>query len=375
MTEENSGEPNFVKRRKILKTSGALAASGVLAGCSGGSDGGDNVDGGDGGGSSGDGGGDLSKVEQWKKKAKEEDHSQFKFFHAAAGSTMQDLKAGVEEKYPWLNLKPVKGSENIHTRFMSEYRAGNPTFDAVINDTALNIAFQDASTDLTQLPNYAALPDDAKGGTTWGPLYYLTYTVLFNTDKWSKDELPTDWGGYLDDKFKGKMIMTSTPKTGWMDYCWNNVDENYFKKLVEDYDLRLAQGHGKAVKAMGAGERSVMLGGFLKYLFIEDRAANAPVDYVAMDPTMFIPTPLIISDKAPHPNTAKWFINYLYSKEGIETMSNYMSKACVGTINNIKCNPDGLNEKANDVNPNLVKMFKPDVRERKLQRFKKATGQ
>jgi ABC-type Fe3+ transport system substrate-binding protein len=257
---------------------------------------------------------------------------------------------------------------------MSEYRAGNPSFDGVINDTALNIAFQDASIDLSQLPNYAALPDDAKGGETWGPLYYLTYTVMYNSDEWSRDELPTDWGGYLDDQFEGELIMSSTPKTGWMDYCWNNVDENYFQKLM-DLDLRLAQGHGQGIKAVAAGERSIMLGAFFKYLFIEDRAAGTPVEAKIMDPTMFIPTPLIISDKAPHPNTAKWFINYLYSDEGIQKMGEVMSNACVGTVNNIVCNPDGLDELANQANPNLVRMFEPAKREEIMGQFQDATGQ
>ena len=391
MTDDGTSDgARHVNRRNVLKTGGALTAGGMLVGClgGGGGDGGDGGAGGDGSGGDGSGGdgsggdgssggdgGSMSKVEEWKQKAKEEEDGQFKYFHAAAGSTMQDLKAGVEEEFPWLNLEPVKGSENIHTRFMSEYRAGNPSFDAVINDTALNLAFQDITTDLTELPNYAALPEEAKGGTNWGPLYYLTYTVLFNTDTWSKDELPTDWGGFLDDKFKGEMIMSATPKTGWMDYIWNNVDENYFQKLVEDYDLRLASGHGNATKATAAGERSINLGSFFKHLFIENRGAGAPVDALSMEPTMFIPTPVVISDEAPHPNTAKWFVNYLYSEEGIKTMSQYMSKACVGTINNIQCNPEGLNELANAAEPNLVKMFEPDVREEKLQKFKEQTGQ
>lgn len=356
-------------RREILQYSyvtGSVAVGAALAGCIGGSDDGDS-DGSDGS----DGGSDGDKVEEWKQKAKEEENGEFKFMHAMAGESATGFIEAVEEEFPWMNINGVKGSENIGTRFISEYQSGSPTIDAVWYEDVLTLHNEDMVIDLTQLPNYAALPENAKGGDYWAPFKFLTYTTLYNTEQ--MDNPPESWGDLTKSEYKGELLMSQSPKFSVLKWIKENVDEEWIDKMAEQ-DVQLASGHGQAIKQVAAGARGAMPGAFMKYLFIEDRTGETPVEAVPFDKVLLLPTPLGISDEAPHPNTAKFFTNWLFSDDGMETLAGNLKQSCMGTADNLLCNPDGLQEVARQPEPVLLEQLGPDEREEIAQEWKNKMG-
>lgn len=352
-----------MKRREILRysmTSGSVAIGAALTGCIG--------SGGSGGGSGMTGG----SPEEWKQKAKEEEDGQLKIMHAMSGASATSFFNAVQEEFPWMNINGVKGSENIGTRFMSEYRAGNPTVDAVWYEDVLVLKKQGMLYNLTNLPNYADLPPEAKGGEYWAPFKFLTYTTLYNTEV--MDDPPTGWEDLTKPKYQGKLIMSQSPKMPTIEWIHNNVDENWLSKMAEQ-DVRIASGHGAAIKQLAAGGRGAMPGAFLKYLFIGNRASGTPV---AAPPSwgnlLLLPTPLGISNEAPHPNTAKFFHNWLFSDAGQQTLKSSITKSCMGTANNLLCNPSELQKIARQSGLRLVDQLGPNKKQEIAQTWQNAMG-
>ena len=50
---------------------------------------------------------------------------------------------------------------------------------------------------------------------------------------------------------------------------------------------------------------------------------GAPVDWIALEPAVTQVNPAMIGSKAPHPNAARLFYDYILSKEGQEQLRGY----------------------------------------------------
>ena len=224
------------------------------------------------------------------------------------------------KKYPFIKAELWRGSsEKVLNRIQTETRAGKFLFDVV----ALN-AFE-AGFVKAQRQTQPYLPPSAKAypkGSVdpeghWVDIYDNYFVLGYNTKLVSKADAPKDWADLLDPKWKEKFAMDSE------DHAWYlALQEAWGRERAEKYGRALAaqnilwrKGHTLIAQLLTAGE--FPLGLVYAHRIEELKKKGAPVEWVTT--TNPIPAevhPIQIAAKAPNPNTAKLFVEFISSKEG-----------------------------------------------------------
>lgn len=365
---ETDSQPRSVGRRKLIKTTGGLAGIGLFAGCmGGGGDGGDGGDGGGGGGGGGDGGGDggsdgggstptPSEMEQMEQAARDEG-GELAILHQTA-QELQDgfFRGAVQERFPWLDFNLITASETGQvSRFISEYNAGNPTIDAVWTQAVFPLIEEGMLINLEEnLPAYADLPDSAKGGSHWAPWRYLAYGMFYNTDLMDASETPENWGDLATEDYSGDILMSQLPKLSVIAWAVEEYGDSWLPDFAAN-DVRMVPGSGAGIQQLAAGERPMMAGGFIHYLWRDDRAAGTPIEQAPnFTQVPLIGQPFGISKRAPNSATAKFFHNWLLTEEGSAAFAEGAKLTCFGTANNIRCNPSQLQDLVSSISEKIV---------------------
>jgi len=142
-------------------------------------------------------------------------------------------------------------------------------------------------------------------------------SILYNT-KYVKKEIKT-WDDVLDPQFNGKIIVSEITKSGTISYVYVGMRQilprSYFEKLAKmDPIFILAQ--RESVQKVATGEKWIALP-ITSGLAYPDWKRGAPLKVVFPEGrTVALGYPFGILAKAPNPNTAKLFIDYLHGKRG-----------------------------------------------------------
>lgn len=149
---------------------------------------------------------------------------------------------------------------------------------------------------------------------------YVSVSLVINTDMVKQDEIRS-YRDLLAPKWNGKIIMgdPSLPSSAsaWFTRTVEALGENFMRDLVKQNPLVLRDerlitewlSHGKYSVAIGVKSDTVMefinSGAHLKFAEPKDFAFITPGDGIVS-----------VMNRAPHPNEAKLFINWLLSREG-----------------------------------------------------------
>ncbi len=148
--------------------------------------------------------------------------------------------------------------------------------------------------------------------------------ITYNTQKTKPEDLPKSWQDLITDKYKDKISTGSGAASGqvgtWalamqQKYGW----ETYFNKL-NSLNPKLGRSINDTVVDIVSGERNVAIGPMGQVL--ASKAKGNPVDVIyPSDGTVVVISPAGILKDAPHPATAKLFMNFLNSKEYAELLA------------------------------------------------------
>ena len=233
--------------------------------------------------------------------------------------------------------------QEVNSRLQAEQSAGQHYFDAALGGTTLDAL---RKSDSLEPVRPVLFHPDAQDGTKWklGGLFFLDpakqylmrlsiYTTplrVINTDQVKPEEV--SWQGLLDPKWKGKIstydLSAAGTGRGQAVYLLHKFGEDYFAKLYRgqqvvttrdrrQQSLWLARGVYPIAIALDKGEYAAL------------RQDGFPV---AMLPnTKEVPGNSTsgsgyasLVKKAPHPNSAKLFLNWLITKEGQEVLNRAM---------------------------------------------------
>lgn len=163
------------------------------------------------------------------------------------------------------------------------------------------------------LPAYRGI---SKNGT------YHTHSVglvliTYNTQKVKKEEAPKSWKALLDPKWKGKISIGHPGASGYVGtwFVQMNLTDgwDYFTKLAANNPL-VGQSINDTIPKVISGERVV--GVSSHNLAIVEKGKGSPIEVVVPEEgAILMTTPSMIMAKAPHPNAAKLFQDFQYSKE------------------------------------------------------------
>ncbi len=162
-------------------------------------------------------------------------------------------------------------------------------------------------------------------------LFTEIFVVAYNTTKVRREELPSDYRGFLDAKWKGKLGIEATDAE-WMATLvkiWGEASGlAYFSKLAEMRpDMR--KGHVLLAELIGAGEVPV---GLTVYNSNAEslKRKGAPIDWLPVAPVVARAQGIAIAKNAPHPQAAAAFVDFVLSTEGQELLAS-MGRVPVST--------------------------------------------
>ncbi len=223
--------------------------------------------------------------------------------------------------YPKIELDVERsGSERVFQRANQEHESGIKNVDVVNSSDASHFMFWKQKNLLAKyvpadVKDYPAQGKDADG-------YYATWRATldvmgYNTNIVPPDQVPKGYKDLLDPKWKNKLtkahpgysgtaltgIYAITKALGW----------DYLEKLSKQ-GVQQLQSTTATPKSIASGERAVMVDGNEYNMFIEiDKKSPVKIIY-PVEGTPFVASPSAIFADAPHPNAAKVFEDFIFTR-------------------------------------------------------------
>jgi iron(III) transport system substrate-binding protein len=245
------------------------------------------------------------------------------FYTAMDVQVAEGLGKAFEAKYPGITAEIDRsGAERIFQRVGQEYASNIHAVDAVdSSDVAHLLDWKRQGWLVAYVPeDVPRWPESARDADGFYATNRATLSVIgYNTKLVTPEDAPKSYADLLEPKWAGKIvkahpgysgnIMTATfalsRALGW----------DYFKRLAGQHIMQV-QSSTEPPKKLALGERPVMFDGN-EYNALIVKAQGAPVAVVyPSEGTPLVSGSAGVMKDAPHPNAARLFISFLFSREG-----------------------------------------------------------
>jgi iron(III) transport system substrate-binding protein len=237
--------------------------------------------------------------------------------------TAEKIGEAFEKAYPGIHVQVERnGAERIFQRLEQERGAGIHTADVVeCSDMTALYAWKGQGwlapfvpEDVTKWPADQRDPDG-----TFATERFTLSPILYNTKLVKPEDAPKSFADLLDPKWDGKIVKSHPGYSGTtMTVTFEiarDVGWDFFKKLGQQHIMQV-QSAADPPKKIAQGERPVAADGG-EYVRLQMISQGAPLALVyPAEGTPSIPGGAGVMIDAPHPNAARLFDLYLFSKEG-----------------------------------------------------------
>jgi iron(III) transport system substrate-binding protein len=227
------------------------------------------------------------------------------------------LVEAFEKKYG-IKIKVWRSGKNIVLqRVITEAHAGRyeadfvlnpaPEMEALVREKLLQPVNSPVQKDL--IP--AALPAHHQ----WTGMRVYLFIESYNTNKVRKDELPKTYADLLDPRWKGRLGIEAKQQEWFYTLVQSMGEEKglkYFGDLVKNNQVTQVKGNSVLTNMVTSGEVPLAMGVY-SYLAEQQREIGAPIDYIALAPTIAYTDGLGIPAKAPHPYAATLFYDFMFT--------------------------------------------------------------
>ena len=234
-----------------------------------------------------------------------------------------------ETAYPGIKVEVHRtGSQRILQRVMQELTANIKNADVIhtsdaghfvlLKEKKLLTAYTPAGVD--KFP--AGFKD--KDGYYFG-LRATVNAIVYNTKAVSAAEAPKTWKDLLDPRWRGKMV---TAHPGYSGVIATHVlallhtqgGWDYFKALAQN-KLMIVQSANDPATTVASGERVVAVNGG-EYSAYQLKKKGNPIEIVyPKEGVPLVVSPTAIASFAPHPNAAKLFTDFTFTRECQQVMA------------------------------------------------------
>lgn len=234
--------------------------------------------------------------------------------------------AGFKAAYPWAKVNVfAAGLPDIQTRFVAEFNAGVPGADVMLQPLFAGKALAKQGLVATATPpaqakiNAAFLDPDHQVHPWSVALYFPVYNanILKTPIKTFEELADPKWKGQLTwDRPSARgvsFVLMSAQRKPMGDAKWRT----WLNGLKNNEPLFAASATA-AYQSVLRGERVVA---FDSYSDVGKQPAGTPVAAAFIDNMIGLPNMVVISKKAPHPNMAVLFTNWLESEAGQTVIS------------------------------------------------------
>jgi len=210
-------------------------------------------------------------------------------------------------------------SGQVLQRTLSEARAGRNAVDVIeTNGPEMEELAREKVTSRFFSPYLADLPSWARPAHgRWASDRVDFFVAAYNTAKVRAADLPDTYEGFLDPKWKGRIGVEATDFE-WLQgivKTWGpQRGMGFFRKLAA-MKPEVRKGHVLMSQLVASGEVQVNLTNY---------SANAqsmkkkgqPIDWKPVQPVIGRPQGVGVAEKAPHPDAALLFVDFVLSPEG-----------------------------------------------------------
>jgi len=166
------------------------------------------------------------------------------------------------------------------------------------------------------------IPGALRSHREWVATYLSVWVQAYNTKLVKKEDLPRTFQDLLDPKWKGKLgIEGNIPE--WYSTVVLHMGEEkgirFFRDLVARNGISVRTGHSLLNNMVVAGEVPLAL---TVYQFLPEPAKRrgAAIDWFVLEPLVARTSGVGIARRAPHPNAALLFYDFMLSDEAQKLM-------------------------------------------------------
>ena len=282
-----------------------------------------------------------------------------------------------EAAYPGIKVEVNRtGSQRILQRVMQELQANIKNVDVIhTSDAGHFVLLKDKKLLARHVPAGvdvfpAGFKD--KDGYYFG-LRATLNVIAYNTQKVTAAEAPKTWKDLLDPKWKGKLVTAHPGYSGVISthvlalvhlYGWE-----YFQQLAKN-SVMLVQSAVDPSGVVASGERPVAVNGG-EYTFYQARKKGNPVEIVyPKEGVPLVVSPSAIAAFAPHPNAARLFTDFSFTKDVQQVMADSeglysghpevqypADKPKLGDLKLLAPDPEELEKRSEEIKKRFVEFF------------------
>src|SRR5258706_8526923 len=198
------------------------------------------------------------------------------------------------------------GKNNVLRRAVTEAQAGRFEVDVVHNPSPeMELLHRERLLQAVRSPYQRELIAEAVAPhREWaGPRVYI-FVQAYNTGKVRREELPRTFKDLLDPRWKGRLAIEAKEQEWFFTLVREMGEEaglEFFRELVARNGLTVRNGNALLNNLVVAGEIPLALT-LYSYLPEQARRVGAPIDWIALTPTIAYTHGIGVMQRALHPN-------------------------------------------------------------------------
>jgi len=242
-------------------------------------------------------------------------------YHNIRPAGIEVILQKFRERHPGIQTEQIRlGSNLLNERFRTEFAAGQNLADVMIT-------FPDAAF-MAKAPEWFAkwqppelkgnFPDDASIGDYLFVIQQVREAIVWNKNLVKDADAPKEWSDLLDPKWKGKVGLN----TPWRSIAvqqmfayWQLLGLKDAAERMKANEVRFFEGSSGLIQAIIRGD--VHVAHMTDIPLNSMLADGAPIGFTYPKSGTTTSDALAgVAAKAPHPNVARLFLNWLMSPEG-----------------------------------------------------------
>ena len=245
----------------------------------------------------------------------------------AAGSPPAALKAqiaGFNKRFPGIQVNHIPSTgADATTKILVETRVGMATYGVGQATTATGERLLAADL-VSRFPyeDFGIAKAEVAFDQRFTPWFDLSYAIGFNTKLVSKDEVPKNWDGLLDPKWKGRKIIAVGRgyPFGDLTAVWGMEKVlDYARKFKAQDPIILPRGGPQTLEALVAGQAPLAVIQLDRVIRAKLKD-KAPVDFTWLSPVSVTRFWAFGVKKTRHPHAAMLLAGYLGTPEAARLM-------------------------------------------------------
>jgi iron(III) transport system substrate-binding protein len=253
-------------------------------------------------------------------------------FYTATDVAVAERLAGLfRERYPEIQVQVERaGSERVFQRIGQEYTSGIYNADVIETSDAVHFQYFKREGWLEPMvPEVVATswPAEEKDPDGQFAAYRAHLSVLaYRTDLMPEADAPKTWADLLDPKYKDKMVKAHPGYSGTVMTATYALSQalgwEWFEKLGAQNVMQV-QSSTEPPKKLAQGERALEIDGNEYNVFrLQEEGVPIKIVYPAEGTPLAVGNAAVLAE-APHPNAAKLFYSFLFSKEAQQLNSDF----------------------------------------------------